>query len=90
MEIQIQTSNSNSMEYKSYTVYDNQDFFDAYIQKRSLGGSPEDYFKLFKRAGFQMSELRESKPVKSNFTNIEEYERRSRIPLFMMFKLTSH
>lgn len=47
----------------------------------------EDYFKLFKSAGFQLSELRESKPAKSNFSSQEEYERRSRIPLFMMFKL---
>jgi len=48
----------------------------------------EDYFKLFKTAGFQMSELRESKPMKENFTSTEEYERRSRIPLFILFKLT--
>lgn len=47
----------------------------------------EEYFRLFKTAGFQMEEIRESKPFSVNFDKVEEYERRMRIPLFLLFKL---
>jgi len=40
-----------------------------------------------KYRGSSVYELEESKPDKANFTNLVEYERRSRIPLFLFFKL---
>lgn len=45
----------------------------------------EDYFKLLQDAGFQIESLRESKPVRENFSTDEEFERRSRIPVFLFF-----
>jgi len=48
----------------------------------------EEYFRLFKLANFDISELRESKPIRSNFSDDEEFERRSRVPLFMIFQLS--
>ncbi len=48
----------------------------------------EEYFQLFKAAGFEVSEIRESKPQEILFTEVAEYQRRMRIPLFMMFKLS--
>ena len=46
-----------------------------------------EYFQLFQKTGFNLVQLEESKPDKANFTNLVEYERRSRIPLFLFFKL---
>lgn len=48
----------------------------------------EHYWTLFKHANFEVSEIRESNPIESNFEDSYEFKRRKRIPLFMMFKLT--
>ena len=47
----------------------------------------ENYWQLIRNSGFKVIEIRESKPLKNNFKNLEEYERRKRVPLFLMFKL---
>jgi len=47
----------------------------------------EEYFQLSKNAGFEILDMRESKPIESNFEVKEEYERRMKIPLFIIFKL---
>lgn len=46
----------------------------------------EDYFGALKRAGFLVEEVRESRPDERFFKNRETYERRRRIPLFLMMK----
>lgn len=48
----------------------------------------EQYWTLFKQAGFEITEIRESKPIASNFEDSYEFKRRKRVPLFMIFKLT--
>lgn len=45
----------------------------------------EEYFKLLLAAGFMVKDLREGTPVLENFPNRDEYERRMRIPLVLMF-----
>ena len=47
----------------------------------------EEYWSLIKKSGFEILEIKESKPRKSNFEDESEYDRRKRIPLFMIFKL---
>lgn len=47
----------------------------------------EAYWQLFRAANFELLQLRESKPDPSRFIDAAEYERRSRIPLFMLFQL---
>ena len=47
----------------------------------------EEYFKAFKSANFEVSEIRESKPLLVNFKEKSEFERRMKIPLFIIFKL---
>lgn len=47
----------------------------------------EEYIQLVQEAGFVLDTIRESKPQRANFDNPEEYERRKRIPLFMIFKV---
>ncbi len=47
----------------------------------------EEYWKIIRSANLEIVELRESKPMKLNFENEEEYVRRKRIPLFLLFKL---
>ena len=47
----------------------------------------EEYWQLIHKSGFKVIEIRESKPLKTNFKKLEEYERRKRIPLFLIFKL---
>ncbi|MBE9079074.1 class I SAM-dependent methyltransferase [Romeria aff. gracilis LEGE 07310] len=44
----------------------------------------EEYLDLFTNAGFELERIRESCPKKENFLCEEEYERRSRIPLFLL------
>ncbi|MFG6149686.1 class I SAM-dependent DNA methyltransferase [Halobacillus sp. B23F22_1] len=44
----------------------------------------EDYFSLLQQAGFHVNDVREGKP-NSNYLEKGEYERRRRIPLFLMF-----
>ncbi|WP_079508646.1 class I SAM-dependent DNA methyltransferase [Mesobacillus jeotgali] len=45
----------------------------------------EEYFKLLLEAGFVVEDLREGKPRAEKFSSEEEYERRTRIPLVLMF-----
>lgn len=47
----------------------------------------EEYIKLIKESEFEIKEIRESKPKRVNFEDQEEFKRRMRIPLFMIFKL---
>ena len=47
----------------------------------------EEYFQMFQNTGFEVLTLRESKPDIQYFETQEEYERRMKIPLFMLFKL---
>ena len=48
----------------------------------------EDYFYLAKNTGFNIEAIKESKPERSYFEEEEEYNRRMRIPLFLMMKLS--
>ena len=43
----------------------------------------EDIFRALQQANFQIEQLRESCPQRENFTDMELYERRKRIPLFL-------
>ncbi|WP_335339511.1 class I SAM-dependent methyltransferase [Sporosarcina psychrophila] len=45
----------------------------------------EEYFKELKRAGFKLEEINECSPRLENFKSEEEYRRRMRIPLFLVF-----
>ncbi|MGD7043152.1 class I SAM-dependent methyltransferase [Jeotgalibacillus proteolyticus] len=45
----------------------------------------EHYFSALTRAGFTVTNLREGKPVRENFTDETEYERRLRIPVVLAF-----
>lgn len=47
----------------------------------------EEYLNLVERAGFRFESLREAKPMKENFHDENEYERRMRIPLFLIMSL---
>ena len=47
----------------------------------------EEYWESIRKANFEVLELRESKPERANFENEEEFLRRKRIPLFLIFKL---
>lgn len=47
----------------------------------------EDYWKLINESGFEIVELRESKPRAEMFDEVAEFERRMRIPLLLIFKL---
>ena len=45
----------------------------------------EEYFKELKHAGFKIEEISECRPRLENFKSEEEYRRRMRIPLFLVF-----
>ncbi|MFC7063095.1 class I SAM-dependent DNA methyltransferase [Halobacillus seohaensis] len=45
----------------------------------------EDYFSLLIQTGFKVEELREGMPQRVYFENEEDFLRRSRIPLFLIF-----
>lgn len=45
----------------------------------------EEYYQLLKRAGFIINDIREGIPKLENFSNESEYQRRMRIPLFLIF-----
>ncbi|WP_410984550.1 class I SAM-dependent DNA methyltransferase [Bacillus cereus] len=45
----------------------------------------EQYFILLQQAGFTITDLREATPKRKHFQNEEEYTRRLRIPLFLLF-----
>jgi len=47
----------------------------------------EDYFRIIQRAGFTVERLREGQPQRNNFLTDETYQRRKRIPLFLMMSL---
>lgn len=47
----------------------------------------ETYFQCCQRAGFTVDRIRESCPRPEQFEQVESYERRKRIPLFLFFKL---
>ncbi len=47
----------------------------------------EEYVQLLMEAGFRISQIRESKSHPSRFINPAQYERRMRIPLFLMFRV---
>jgi len=47
----------------------------------------EEYFQIIQNAEFEVLILRESKPNMKYFETQEEFERRMKIPLFMLFKL---
>ena len=44
----------------------------------------EDYFRLLQDAGFGVEALREARPQRNHFDDLQEYERRKRIPLFLV------
>ncbi|MEJ8546305.1 class I SAM-dependent methyltransferase [Brevibacillus borstelensis] len=44
----------------------------------------EDYFLALQKAGFAVEQLRESRPLRESFLHQETYERRLRIPLFLL------
>jgi SAM-dependent methyltransferase len=45
----------------------------------------EDYFIALQAAGFMVESLRESRPRREQFVSEETYQRRRRIPLFLLF-----
>lgn len=45
----------------------------------------EEYYQLLKQVGFKIVDLREGTPRVEEFASESEYERRMRIPLFLMF-----
>ncbi len=44
----------------------------------------EDYFHLLNEAGFIIEDLREARPQREHFHDVQTYERRKRIPLFLI------
>lgn len=44
----------------------------------------EDYFRLLQTTGFQIEQLREAHPQRPHFHDLQTYERRKRIPLFLI------
>ncbi|MED0939346.1 class I SAM-dependent methyltransferase [Bacillus mobilis] len=45
----------------------------------------EEYFTLLQQAGFTITNIKEATPNQTHFQSEEEYERRLRIPLFLLF-----
>lgn len=45
----------------------------------------EDYFTGLRRAGFSVDAVRESRPQRDLFADLETYQRRMRIPLMLFF-----
>lgn len=43
----------------------------------------EDYFRVMQKAGFLVEDLRESRPIRENFSHDALFERRQRIPLML-------
>lgn len=44
----------------------------------------EDYFHLLQKAGFIIEGLREARPQREHFHDVQTYERRKRMPLFLI------
>jgi hypothetical protein len=59
-----------------------QQWMGGYVQKyhRTL----EEYFSLMQQSGFTVTNLKEACPQKEHFDSAETYERRMRIPLFLL------
>jgi hypothetical protein len=49
----------------------------------------EDYFIALRQAGFSVDELEECRPKRAHFADEATYERRKRIPLFLLFSATA-
>lgn len=47
----------------------------------------EDYFRIIQSASFTVERLREGQPQRENFLTDETYQRRKRIPLFLIMSL---
>ncbi|MGE6260000.1 class I SAM-dependent DNA methyltransferase [Heyndrickxia sporothermodurans] len=45
----------------------------------------EEYFDVLQNSGFVIQSIKEAAPRKENFSSESEYERRRRIPLFLLF-----
>jgi hypothetical protein len=45
-----------------------------------------DYYQALKQSGFRIEDLQESKPQSSQFKDKKLFEKRSRIPLFLLFR----
>jgi SAM-dependent methyltransferase len=81
---------SSSQELRTNWVVD--DYFVPGPRERDwLGGTVvwhhrtiEDYVAALDRAGFALTALRECPPQRERFTDAAEYERRRRIPLFLL------
>lgn len=50
----------------------------------------EHYFRALIRAGFSVTDLREGQPLRENFTDEKEYNRRLRIPVILAFSCTKN
>ena len=96
VEHPVITSNYESYhknDKRSNWIVDN--YFDSGERTNNWHGKPvvkyhrtfEEYWKIIKNTQFEVVEMRESKPIPSNFESKEEYLRRKRIPLFLFFKL---
>lgn len=48
----------------------------------------ETYFKMLREAGFIIDDLREGKPAREHFSSEEEFTRRQRIPVVLVFSCT--
>lgn len=48
--------------------------------------SIETYWRLLQDAGFRVAEIREGRPEAAQFADQREFERRSRIPIFLIIK----
>jgi SAM-dependent methyltransferase len=48
--------------------------------------SIESWWTILKKSGFDILELREGRPRSENFKDKDEFERRSRIPMFLIFQ----
>ena len=64
------------------TGFRQQHWMGGYVQKyhRTL----EEYFSLMQQSGFTVTNLKEACPQKEHFDSAETYERRMRIPLFLL------
>jgi SAM-dependent methyltransferase len=68
------------------------DYFETGLRvTRWLGGTVEkyhrtveDYFRLLQAAGLRIETLREAHPQREHFAGVETFERRKRIPLFLI------
>lgn len=72
------------------------DYFEQGVRKEPWIGKTvikyhrtiEHYFTALTAAGFHIGALKEGEPVKANFTEKGEFERRKRIPIILVFSCT--